>query len=83
MGIITPLCILIWSFIILSCYCECGERVTEQFHLYNDKLNRCKWYRFPLDVQRILLIFMGDAQQPAYIRGYANILCTRNSLKEV
>lgn len=83
MGIITPFCILTWSFAIIACICECGERVAEQFFDFNDKLNQCKWYSFPLDVQRILLIFMGDAQQPTFIRGYANILCTRNSFKEV
>lgn len=83
MGLITPLTILTWSFFIIAYMCECGERVTEQFYLFNEKLNRCKWYCFPLDVQRIMLIFLGDAQQTIYIRGYANILCTRDSFKKV
>lgn len=83
MGLITPVTITAWSFIIIAYMCECGERVTEQFYLFNDKLNRLKWYCFPLDVQRVMLIFLGDAQQTTHVRGYANILCTRDSFKKV
>ena len=83
MELITPMSALVMPFIIIGIVCECGEQVTERFHLFNDKLSRCKWYLFTPDVQRMLLIFMSDAQQPAYIRGFGNIVCARDSFKKV
>lgn len=84
MGIITPLTMLAWSFIIIAITCEFGERcVTERFQLYANKLNRSKWYLFTLDMQQMMLIFMSDAQQSTYIRGFANIVCTRDYFKKV
>lgn len=74
---------MFWSIAAIAAICECGERVTEQFHLYNDKLNRCKWYCLPLDLQRMLLIFMCDAQQPAFVQGFGSIICTRDAFKAV
>lgn len=83
MAFVTACFITFWSFIIIALICELGERITERFHLFNDKLNRHKWYRFPLAVQRMLLIFMCDAQQPAFVRGFGSIICTRDSFKAV
>lgn len=84
MGIITPLTLLAWSFVLIAITCECGERcVTERFHLFEDKLNRCKWYLMTLNMQRMVLIFISDAQQPAYMHGFANIVCTRDYFKKV
>lgn len=57
MGLITPWTILTWSLIIMAFMCECGEQVCGEFYLFNDKLNRYKWYFCSLDVQRIVLIF--------------------------
>lgn len=64
-------------------YCEFGAMVTNQFKIFNERLCQCNWYFFPIDVQRIFLIYMLDAQDPIFISGYGNILCTRDSFKNV
>lgn len=62
---------------------ELGERVTLQFNAFNELLCQSEWYLLPLDVQRMLVIFMMDTEQPAVIQGYGNIECTRASFKKV
>lgn len=75
--------LMAWSFVIIYFYCEWGEMVTHQFNVFHEVLNQCNWYSFPLDLQRMLVTFMSGTQQPALIRGYANIECTRDAFKNV
>lgn len=70
-------------FLISFLYCELGEMIKNEFNIFNEELCQCKWYLFSIDVQRMILIFMSDAQQPMLLRGYGNIVCTRNSFKNV
>lgn len=63
--------------------CECGETVTSQFEMFNDELNLCKWYVFPTEMQKMLIIAMANAQQPTILRGFGNTLCIRESFKKV
>lgn len=83
MVMITAVLIMFWTFGAIALVCELGERVAKQFDLFDDKLNLCKWYLFPIDVQRMLLIFICDTQQPKFVRGFGNIICTRDSFKSV
>lgn len=83
LNLMLPLLLTVWSFMLISIVCESGERVTEQFSKYNDTLNQCNWYLLPVDIQQMLLIFIADVQQPIHIRGYGNIICTRDSFKQV
>lgn len=68
---------------LIAIVCESGERVMQQFSNYNDELNQCQWYLLSNNMQLMLLIFMNEVQQPIHIRGYGNIVCTRDSFKEV
>ena len=77
------LVVVSWAFVMIYLYCEFGEMVTLQFNTFHELLCQCEWYRFPIDVQRMLVIFMLDTQQPASIRGYGNIECTRDAFKNV
>lgn len=81
--ILISILLMVWAFAIIYFYCEFGEMVTHQFNAFHEVLCQCNWYKFPLDVQRMLVIFMSDTQQPAFIRGYANIECTREAFKNV
>lgn len=80
---ILPIFIVVWAFTLIFAYCELGKMVTNQFNTINEELYRCKWYLLSLEMQRMLLIFMSDTQQPMFLRGYANIVCTRDSFKNV
>lgn len=72
-----------WSFAFIFFICECGEGVTSQFNNFDDKLCECKWYLFPMDMQKLYLIFMINTQQPTHISCYGNILCVREMFKKV
>lgn len=60
-----------------------GEMVCHQFNAFNEQLCQTDWYAFPIEVQRMLVIFMLDTEQPALIRGFGNIKCTREAFKNV
>lgn len=60
-----------------------GEIVTDQFDAFNVALCNSFWYLFPNELQRMLLIFMGIAQKPAYVRGYGSTVFTREAFKKV
>lgn len=72
-----------WTFILIFFFCELGEMVTDQFHQFSDELGQCSWYLFPIELQRMLVTFMVNAQQPVIIHGFGNTLCTREAFKLV
>lgn len=54
-----------------------------QFRMFNEELWQRDWYLFPIELQRMLVIFMLDTEQSMIIRGYGNIKCTRDAFKGV
>lgn len=80
---IHPVTLFFFTIIIIFLLCELCEMVTSQFRMLNVKLCQRKWYLFPIEVQRMLVIFISDTQQPVYIRGFGNISCTRQTFKKV
>lgn len=74
---------MFWSFLVDGVYCSCGEMVTAEFQMISNELDQCKWYFLPLKMQQTLLIFIVNAQQSTFIRGYGNIYCTRETFKNV
>lgn len=71
------------SFAIIFAFCELGAQVTHQFNSLDDVLCQVKWYILPIEVQRMVIMFMLDAQQAVFLRGYGNIVCSRDSFKNV
>lgn len=57
--------------------------VKNEFDIFNDAIGYCKWYSLPIEMQRMLIILMANAQRPTTIHGYGNILCTRIAFKKV
>lgn len=74
---------MFWSFALCAFFCEFGEKVTQQFILFDDEINRCDWHLLPTNMRKIHLFFMQSTQQPAIIQGYGNISCLRNTFKKV
>lgn len=81
--LITSMLMIYWALSLVFCCCELGELVTNQFNMFDNELCRCDWYLLPIEVQRIFVIVMANAQNLMIIRGYGNIVCTRNAFKEV
>lgn len=72
-----------WSYTLTFLQCEFGDRVAEQFWTFDNELEQCDWYLFPIDTQKMLAIAIAHAQQPVIVRGFANIKFTRDSFKKV
>lgn len=75
--------LIFWAFTIIFFYCEFGEMVTQEFIAFDEVLCQCDWYKFPIDLQRMLAIFILDTQQPTFICGYGGIQCARDAFKNV
>ena len=78
-----PLCLIMWSFVAMFFNCEMGQNVSNQFNKLGDEIYKCDWYLFPHKLQRMLVIIMINAQEPVSIRGFGNVVCTRDSFKQV
>lgn len=72
-----------WSFILLFLFCEGGEQLTGEYNKLDEALCQCKWYLYPIVMQKMLLIFMPNTQAPMLIQSYGNLVCARNSFKTV
>lgn len=70
---------------MLWCYMFCNfrENITNQFNVINHAINGCDWYLFPHEVQRILPTIMVSTQRPLILRGFVNVVCTREAFKNV
>lgn len=72
---------LVTSYIFITC--EPGMMLTAEFEKIGNELCRCNWYLLPADLQRMLIIFVLDMQNPIKISSYANITCERDTAKLV
>lgn len=43
--------------------CEFGAMLSNKFDTLNDELFQCKWYLFPIEVQKMLIVFMAGTQE--------------------
>lgn len=78
------LCVFVLlSFVGIFALCELGTQVKSQFKTLNSALFQLEWYLLPVELQRMLLIFMMGAQDAVLLRGYGNIECTRDAFKNV
>lgn len=75
--------LVVSSFALVYFLCELGQMVTNRFGVFNTELYRCHWYFFPIKIQRMLMIFMLDTQQPVFIKSSGNIMCTCEVFKKV
>ena len=82
-GLLRLLVMVFWSFVMLFIFCENGETVTHQFQVFNVELRQFNWYILPINVQKMFIIVVANAQQPSFIRGFANAICLRESFKKV
>lgn len=79
-----PLCLMMWSFVVIFFNCEIGQDVRNQCNELSDAIYRkCHWYILPRKLQRMLIIIIANAHQPVSIRSFGNIECTRDSFKQV
>lgn len=81
--LLLALVFMIAAFSATFVFCELGQRLTSQFDEINYELYQCEWYMFPLNIKKILPLIMNGTQQPVTLRGYGNVQCTHEALKNV
>lgn len=76
------------TFILLFCgltcigvFCEFGQMVAHTLVAHDDELKRCRWYLFPIEMQRAFRIVIVNSQQSTNMRGIMKR--TREALKNV
>lgn len=74
---------VLFTFTYFFVCCEFGERVTNEFNQFYEKLCTYDWYSFSIKMQRIYLTTLTGTQESCVIQGYANIVCTREAYKQV
>lgn len=75
--------LILTSFVLMFFICEFGERLSHYFNTFDDAFGQCRWYLFPIEMQRMLVIATINTQQPVIIQSFGNIPCTRDSFKRV
>lgn len=83
MELLRILIMVFYSNALILCICECGEMITNQFNMFRNELDQTSWYLYPIEMQRMLVIVMANAQQPTIISGFGNAVCVRDSFKKV
>lgn len=64
-------------------FCDCGERVSNEFDKINNEIWQNDWYTYPIAVQRMLPIVIAGSQQKVAVHGFGNLALTRESFKTV
>lgn len=75
------------SIVVVLCplyfFCHIGNTVTQRFEDVGNTVYKLSWHLLPPQVQRDLPMVIAIAQKDVFIRGFANIHCTREVFKKV
>lgn len=74
---------MFWAFAQICLFCECGERLSDQYNDIDIKLFQSNWYTFPKDIQKLIPILLNGTKRPAVLRGIGNIILKRKAFKNV
>lgn len=62
---------------------ELGERLTQAFWVISDTIEQFKWYRFPLNIKRLLPMIINEVHVPVVLNCFGSTACVRGSFKNV
>lgn len=74
---------LFWGFLVIGLVCEFGEMVSSRFIMFNDHLEQCRWYLFPIEMQRMFIVVTVNTQRSTVIHAFGNAECSREANKKV
>lgn len=72
-------CIFVFTFVI----CELGQRFSIKFEKINIHSKQLKWYLFPCNTQKMVLIISIITQNPIELDIFGSISCNRITFKMV
>lgn len=71
------------AVITLLVICECVQRFTNTFEEFNVILTQLRWYRYPIDIQRMLIPIIAYVQIPFVINVFGSIGPSREQFRKV
>lgn len=72
-----------WSFGAVFVSCELCQRAVDAYGKLASDIGYLNWYLFPFKTWRLFLTIIPNVQQPAIIRCFGSISCTRETFKVV
>lgn len=78
-----PACELLGTLIVLFAPCELSGRISTEFEQINYHIDQFDWYLFSLDMKKMLIIIMANAQQPVDVGGFGSFPCNRETFEKV
>lgn len=73
----------LWSLLAINWFCEMGEMLTNEFNMFEAALGQLDWYLYTIKLQRMHSMLLSNAQQRVTHNGFANTVCSRDSMKAV
>lgn len=74
---------IFYTFALMFAICELCQRVNMAFDECSDIVDQLEWYRFPIEIQRMLPFIQQFTQQPVEITCFGSKACDRESFKYV
>lgn len=75
--------LVLWAMTALFTSCDFGQKLIDQFELFEMKMYRCKWYLLPIKMQRIFAIAMMNVQQSTAVQSFGYIELSRETSRMV
>lgn len=66
-----------WALFFIFATCEIGERMYQNSYDVEDKIEQLDWYKYPYEVQRMIPVFIMNAQKGIAIEFFGTISCSR------
>lgn len=80
---VTVVILVLWVFVLLSIFCDFGQKLTDQFESFEAEMYKCKWYIFPIKMKHFFRFAIMNAQELVAIQGFGNIGLSRRTSKTV
>lgn len=74
---------MLTAFAIVFVCCEFGHRLSKSFDKIDLDIGRLHWYKFPVQLWKMLPILMVGTQEPVTLRVFGSIFCAREDFKNV
>lgn len=68
----------------VSLFCLVGHETTTDYEdIFCTMCSNWEWFKFPLNIQKLLPMILSSAEKPVYLKGYIGVYCTRDFIKTV
>lgn len=74
---------LYWPFALIFFFCYFGEMINGEFAELYDVITQSNWYLYDIEIQRMIPIILAGTQNPPVLKGFGNVMCTRDSFQKV